>query len=85
MSGSKKKEWMYKWTNLDCNRSMMMLVDPELKHFALQSGALAYSYQMQKPGHSFQGRVLVKFSRVVFQVMARLWAEAEKTNGGRWT
>ena len=85
MSASKKKEWMYKWTNLDCNKFMMNLVGQGLKLFVSQSDVLAYSYQMQKPGHSFQGRVLVKFSRVVFQVMARLWAEAEKTNGGRWT
>ena len=57
-------------------------------------GAQAFRFAVRRAGlqlsdaearHSFQGRVLVKFSRVVFQVMARLWAEAEKTNGGRWT
>jgi hypothetical protein len=85
MSGSKKKEWMYKWTNLDCNRSMMMPVGRELKLFVLQSDALAYKCQMQKPRRLFQGRVLVKFSKAVFQAMDGLWEEAEKTNGGRWT
>jgi hypothetical protein len=64
---------------------MMMLVGQGLKLFVLLSGALAYSYQRQKPRRLFQGRVLVKFSKAVFQAMDGLWEEAERTNGGRWT
>eukprot|EP00973_Karenia_brevis_P091509 12407837-Karenia_brevis.AAC.1 len=63
----------------------MMLEDQGLKHFASQSDGLAYSYQMQKHGRSFQGRVLDKSFKAVFQAMARLLVEAEKTNDGRWT
>jgi hypothetical protein len=63
---------------------MMMPVGPELKLFVLQSDVLAYSYQRQKPRRLFQGRVLDKFSKAVSLQMARLWAEAEKINDGRW-
>ena len=71
MYGFEKKEWMYKCTNLDCNKFMMMLVGPELKLFVLQSDALAYKCQMQKLGRWFKGRALDKSSKAVSRAMAK--------------
>ena len=79
-----KKEWLYKWMNLGCNKFMMMQVDQGLKRFVLQSDELAYKCQTQKLGHLFQGRVLVKFSKAAFRAMARFRGEADRIPGGRW-
>ena len=61
---------------------MTILEGQGLKHIASQSDGPGCRYQMQRPGPSFQGRVLDKSSKDVFQAMARLLVEAEKTNDG---
>ena len=81
-------EWFQikiKWMKADYSASMMRLGGLVLKHSALLSGALAYSYQTQKHEHLFRGKVLGKSSEVAFPATARSLVVVERINAGRWT